>query len=168
MLLNLAPIIHTPGAVVPFRFSMDFSEMDFCGIYPAQEPVEISGQVRNEAGVLLLTATLTTTLHCVCDRCALPFLKAYDQPVEAILVTELANEENEDEWTFLLQGDHADLDDIMNTAFVLSQDSKMLCSPDCRGLCPTCGKNLNDGPCGCTKEPDPRLAVLKQLLKDPE
>ena len=32
------------------------------------------------------------------------------------------------------------------------------------GLCEHCGKNLNDGPCGCPKEIDPRMAVLEQLL----
>ena len=70
MLLNLASIIHTPGGIVPFSFSMDFSQSEFGGAYPAQELVLVSGQVRNEAGVLLLSAEMKTTLHCVCDRCA--------------------------------------------------------------------------------------------------
>lgn len=168
MLLNLASIIHTPGGIVPFSFSMDFSQSEFGGAHPAQEPVLVDGQVHNEAGVLLLSAEMKTTLHCVCDRCAAPFLREYRQEVSAVLVTELCHEENEDDWTFLLQGESADLDDVMNTAFVLNLDSKMLCSPDCKGLCPRCGKNLNEGPCGCKKELDPRLAVLGQLLKDKE
>ena len=103
MLLNLASIIHTPGGIVPFSFSMDFSQSEFGGAYPAQEPVLVSGQVRNEAGVLLLSAEMKTTLHCVCDRCATPFLRDYTQKVSAVLVTELCHEENEDDWTFLLQ-----------------------------------------------------------------
>lgn len=168
MLLNLSSILHTPGESVPFSLSMDFSDMELGGSHPATEPVSIAGTVRNEAGVLLLNATLETVLHPVCDRCAAPFETAYSQKVSAVLVEELYHEENEDDWTFLLQGDSVDLEDIMNTAFILNLDSKMLCSPDCKGLCPTCGKNLNDGPCGCQKEPDPRLAVLAQLLKDKE
>ena len=83
MLLNLASIIHTPGGIVPFSFSMDFSQSEFGGAYPAQEPVLVSGQVRNEAGVLLLSAEMKTTLHCVCDRCATPFLRDYTQKVSA-------------------------------------------------------------------------------------
>ncbi len=43
-------------------------------------------------------------------------------------------------------------------------DGKPLCKEDCKGLCPTCGKDLNEGPCGCKKELDPRLAVLAKLL----
>ncbi len=168
MLLDLSSILHTPGGTVPFSLSMDFSEMEFGGSYPVSEPVSITGQVRNEAGVLLLTAELATTLHCVCDRCATAFVRDFSQKVSAVLVEALCHEENEDDWTFLLQNGSADLDEIMTAAFVLNMDSKMLCKPDCKGLCPTCGKDLNDGPCSCEKEPDPRLAVLKQLLKDKE
>lgn len=168
MLLNLASIIHEPGGVVPFSFSMDFSDVELGGIYPASEPVSIEGQVKNEAGVLLLSAVLRTNLHCVCDRCCTAYIAEYSENVQAVLVQELAHQENEDDWTFLLQGTDADLEDIMNTAFILNLDSKMLCSPDCKGLCGTCGKNLNEGSCDCKKELDPRLAVLAQLLKDKE
>lgn len=166
MLLSLSRIISMPGGVIPFNLSLDFSQMDFGGQFPVDEPVTAQGQVKNEAGVLLLSAELSTTLHCICDRCAAPFARDYSHRAEAILVTELMHEENEDDRTFLLKGDDVDLDEVLTTAFVLSMDSKMLCSPDCKGLCASCGKNLNEGKCGCTKEPDPRLAVLKQLLKD--
>ena len=83
-----------------------------------------------------------------------------------MLVREIEDEDTADEWTFLLKEDKADLDEILTTAFVLNMDSKLLCRPDCKGLCCRCGKNLNDGPCGCRPEVDPRLAVLGQLLKD--
>ena len=55
---------------------------------------------------------------------------------------------------------------IITTAFVLNMVSKFLCSSNCKGLCASCGKNVNEGPCDCKPEPDPRLAVLGQLLKD--
>ena len=66
----------------------------------------------------------------------------------------------------LLRQGKADLDEILTTAFVLNMDSKLLCRPDCKGICPRCGKNLNEGACSCRPEIDPRLAVLGQLLKD--
>ena len=105
------------------------------------------------------------TLHGVCDRCAKPFLREVSYPLEAVLVKELENEEDADEWVFLLENDCADLDDIVRTAFVLNMDSRLLCREDCKGLCFRCGKDLNEGPCDCQPEADPRLAVLKQLLK---
>ena len=165
MLLGLSKIIDCPGASVPFSVRVDLSDLRYGESYPVSEPVEASGTVRNTAGVLMMTGALHTTLHGVCDRCAADFDRYVEFPIDVVLVTELSNEENEDEWVFPLVADSADLEDIVRTVFVLNLDSKLLCKDDCKGLCCRCGKNLNEGPCSCQKELDPRFAALKQLLE---
>ena len=127
MLLGLSKIIDCPGASVPFSTSVDLSELCFGGSYPVSEPVQAEGMVRNTAGVLGMTGYITTCIHGTCDRCASPFDREIDLPINVVLVTEMANEENEDEWVFPLEGDSADLDDIVRTVFVLNLDSKLLC-----------------------------------------
>lgn len=164
MLLDLSKIIDCPGASSSFATSVDLSDLRYGTGYPVSEPVRASGIVRNTAGVLIMTGTVETTIHGVCDRCASDFDRKMEVPIDVVLVTELTNEENEDEWVFPLEGNNADLEDIVRTVFVLNMDSKLLCREDCRGLCFRCGKNLNDGPCDCRKEPDPRFAALQQLL----
>ena len=144
MLLGLSKIIDRPGASVPFSTSVDLSDLCYGVSHPVSEPVVAQGTVRNTAGVLVMQGSLETTIHGVCDRCASEF----DRKIE-----------------FPLEGDSADLDDIVRTVFVLNLDSKLLCREDCAGLCSRCGKNLNDGPCNCRKELDPRFAALKQLLE---
>ena len=165
MLLGLSKIIDSPGASVSFSTSVDLSDLCYGICYPVTEAVVAEGIVRNTAGVLMMSGSIQTTIHGICDRCANPFDKEVYFPVDVVLVTEMANEENEDEWVFPLEGDSADLDDIVRTVFVLNLDSKLLCNEDCQGLCHRCGKNLNDGPCNCQKELDPRFAALKQLLE---
>jgi uncharacterized protein len=165
MLLGLSKIIDCPGASVPFSVSIDLSDLLYGETYPVSEPVLAEGVVRNTAGVLVMTGSLHTTIHGVCDRCASDFDRFVEFPLDVVLVTELSNEENEDEWVFPLEGDSADLEDIVRTVFVLNLDSKLLCKDDCKGLCCRCGRNLNDGPCNCQKELDPRFAALKQLLE---
>ena len=165
MLLGLSKIIDCPGASVSFSASVDLSDLQYGESFPVTEPVEASGMVRNTAGVLVMNGSVHTTIHGVCDRCASDFDAYVEFPIDVVLVTELSNEENEDEWVFPLEGDSADLEDIIRTVFVLNLDSKLLCKPDCKGLCCRCGKNLNDGPCNCQKELDPRFAALKQLLE---
>jgi uncharacterized protein len=165
MLLGLGKIIETPGASVPFSTSVDLSDLLYGQCYPVSEPVLASGVVRNTAGVLVMKGSLSTTIHGICDRCASEFDQVVEMPIDVVLVTELSNEENEDEWVFPLEGDSADLEDIVRTVFVLNLDSKLLCKDDCKGLCCRCGRNLNDGPCNCQKELDPRFAALKQLLE---
>ena len=165
MLLGLSKIVDCPGASVSFSTSVDLSDLCFGVSYPVTEPVTAEGTVRNTAGVLVMTGEINTCIHGTCDRCANTFDREIKLPINVVLVTEMANEENEDERVFPLEGDSADLDDIVRTVFVLSLDSKLLCKEDCAGLCCRCGRNLNDGPCNCQKELDPRFAALKQLLE---
>ena len=165
MKLSLSKIIETPGASVPFSTEVDLRDLCYGVSYPVTEPVLAEGTVRNTAGVLVMTGKLHTTIHGVCDRCASDFDSYVEFPIDVVLVTELANEENEDEWVFPLEGDSADLEDIVRTVFVLNLDSQLLCKPDCKGLCCRCGKNLNVESCTCQKELDPRFAALKQLLE---
>lgn len=162
MRLDLRSIIHVPGASLPFQFELDLSGLDFYGEKPFAHPVRASGAVRNMADALLLEGTAETTLELACDRCLKPFSQELTLPVSTLLAEELEDEENDE--IVLLENGEADLDEIFTTALVLSMDAKHVCSEDCKGLCPTCGANLNDGPCGCRKEIDPRLAALAQLL----
>lgn len=166
MLLRLSKIIETPDSSVPFETTLDLHELRFGVGFPVSEPVFAKGAVRNTAGVLLLEGEMKTVLHGTCDRCCAEFVRPLQIPLHAVLTTELEDEDEADEWTFLLENDCADLDEILTTAFVLNMDSKLLCKPGCKGLCFRCGKNLNDGDCDCRPEADPRLAVLGQLLKD--
>ena len=165
MLLGLSKIIECPGATIPFSTSVDLSDLRYGISFPVSEPVVAEGIVRNTAGVMMMSGSIRTCIHGICDRCAGSFDRDVLIPIDVVLVTELADEENEDEWVFHLEGDSADLDVIVRTVFVLNLDSKLLCKEDCQGLCHRCGKNLNDGPCNCQKELDPRFAALKQLLE---
>ena len=79
-----------------------------------------------------------------------------------MLAADLSDEDNPE--VFPLDGNWLDVSDVLETIFILSTEEKSLCKENCAGLCSQCGKNLNDGPCGCKKEIDPRLAVLGQLL----
>ena len=135
MLLGLSKIIDCPGAKVDFSTSVDLSDLLYGTCYPVSEPVLASGTVRNTAGVLVMQGEIRTCIHGVCDRCASDFDQDVEFPIDVVLVREFANEENEDEWVFPLEGDNADLEDIVRTVFVLNMDTKLLCKPDCAVRC---------------------------------
>ncbi len=60
-----------------------------------------------------------------------------------------------------------ELDEVVISDIILHYPQKYLCKDDCRGLCPKCGKNLNEGDCGCDRtQVDSRLEILKQLMED--
>ncbi|MEG0320982.1 MAG: DUF177 domain-containing protein [Oscillospiraceae bacterium] len=163
MRLNLNNIIHVPGASLPFSFSADLSAEEFYGETPITDPLEVTGVVRNMAGALVLNAQAVTTLNLHCDRCTKPFRREKQVSLETLLATELENEEDSD--IELLDGDELDVGELMTTAFILDMDTKNLCTPDCKGLCPGCGADLNVEECHCKREIDPRLAKLASLLE---
>jgi len=106
--------------------------------------------------------TFDTHLHAPLDEM---FLQTYDVSSGLPLKRE---EGEEDADTFTLDRNHmVDLAEPLRQTLLVSLPLQPLCREACAGLCPTCGKNLNDGPCDCpTEELDPRLAALADLLAD--
>ncbi len=164
MILDVRPILHTPGKTLSFQFELDLSEMEFAGRHPVSRPVAVEGSVRNTADVLELELTASTTLDAVCDRCGKEFTQDKEIPYGCLLAEEIQNEDNDE--IVLLEDGKVDVGDLARTAFILGMDTKTLCSEDCKGLCSRCGADLNLGPCSCKKEADPRLAVLAKLLEN--
>ena len=66
----------------------------------------------------------------------------------------------------IVNGDEIDLSELVRQLIVIHTPPRSLCRPDCKGLCATCGADLNEGPCQCEEQIDPRLAPLKALLHD--
>ena len=163
MRFSVKKIINAPGERLPFSFEMDLSDVEFGGLYPIQKPVVVAGEVRNIAGMLLLQLEASTVLNSVCDRCMKPFENPKTVRYEAMLAEQVQDEDNDD--IILLENDEFDLEDLARTVFILEMDTKTLCSEDCKGLCPKCGADLNQGSCNCKPDTDPRLAVLAKLLE---
>ncbi len=161
MRLNLSSIIEIPGGSVPFQCELETENLDFPSVKSYVQRPAAEGRIYNEAGILHLEGKLTSEMVCVCDRCGEEFESLKEMDVEATIVED--NPEG-DPSLFVLEGNEIDLDEVLSTCFILDMETKFLCKEDCKGLCSTCGKNLNFGPCNCRKSLDPRFAVLEQLL----
>jgi uncharacterized protein len=110
-----------------------------------------------------------TTLELPCSRCLEPFSWPVDAEFDLRYQPHSANTgegerevEEDDLTTAFYENDQIDLGQLMREQFYLSLPMKPLCKDDCRGLCSTCGGNLNSVDCGHKAEwDDPRLAALK-------
>lgn len=165
MRINLCEIIEMPGKSLPFSLELDTERLSMPSVLRFLSPPKASGLIINTAGAMSLEGEISAELILSCDRCAREYEKKLSIPVFAKL-SESA-EEGDDPELFPIEDNHLDLTDLLETSFILSMEQKSLCDENCAGLCERCGKNLNDGPCGCKKEIDPRLAVLGQLLDKP-
>ena len=166
MWLDLRDVIEVPGASASFETELDGSHLLTPSIsgFHNRSP-RAKGSVTNTAGLLELRAEIQAEMSCVCDRCGAPFLRGEFRQVNAPLSA--GPEDGDDSEAFPLDGDGIDVNEVLETCFILETESRILCRPDCKGRCPVCGKNLNGGPCGCVeKSVDPRLAVLGRLLDE--
>ncbi len=128
--------------------------------------------LRTRLGILVI-CKLDTAIEMTCSRC----LETYSQPIHVAfeeefvptvdVISGVALNAPEDPNTFIIDSHHIlDVREAVRQYTLLAIPLKPLCREDCAGLCPTCGKNLNEGPCDCPPvDIDPRWAVLKKLLK---
>ena len=118
---------------------------------------------RNSRGILV-QGQLATQFPGECARC----LEETSVPVELDL-EELFVYPAEPGATFVVTEDgNLDLAPLIREEAIVSVPQTALCRPNCAGLCPSCGANLNDGPCDCDQDViDPRFAALQKLLDPP-
>ena len=163
MIIDLKHIFVTDNSSLPIEYSLDMSDLEFMGEYPLKKPVSIKGVISNKASLVRFEASIVYTFEAPCDRCGVETKREHTLTLDKSLAASIEGEESD---TILITPDmKLDLDELVYSETVVSLPMKHLCSEECRGICFKCGKNLNEGECGCpTKEIDPRLAALAQLL----
>ena len=147
------------------EYGLDLSGLELGGVKPFCAPVKIHMELKGSAASVELTGKAVYTMTMPCDRCFEITTQERETDLFHVLVRELSDEEDNDGEFVVVPDEQLDLDQLLTEDILLDMPSKFLCSPDCKGLCPTCGKNLNQGDCGCERgSVDPRLAILKELL----
>lgn len=129
---------------------------------------------RKGGGEYQVVGRLDGALQVPCSRCLEPFLLPLASRVDVRLLpaAELeASDEHEvrddDLATEFYRDETLDIGALVREQCYLALPMKPLCRPDCRGLCPHCGANLNQTTCDCAQTwVDPRLAALKALVPD--
>lgn len=135
-----------------------------------EEDARVVGKITDRAGYMRLSLKLSVPYVTECARCLDEVRGFFEEDFERTVVTKgsVSDEEldeNIDEYAVLNENGELNVDEEVAETIILTFPKKLLCSEDCQGLCPKCGKRKKDGDCGCvTKEIDPRLAILQKLL----
>ncbi len=134
-------------------------------------PISVNGKVRVAGAEVFVNGHIETRAQVECDRC----LQQVETPVSAdfdlqyITGTEYASSQaaeltENDLSVAVFDGEAIDVDEIVKEQILLAVPTRMLCRPDCKGICPECGIDKNTGECACnTDDVDPRWAALKNL-----
>jgi len=139
----------------------------------AISPLEITGEVSRIDGGFTMTARLAYDGQLECSRCLAAYPFREDETFSMVLYPRrpVAADEVElvrDDLDALFYDDPMiPLAPIAEERVQMALPMKPLCRPDCKGLCAECGKDLNQGPCGCAHESvDPRWEALKALKEE--
>jgi uncharacterized protein len=133
----------------------------------------LSGPVRlmhTNTGILV-QGRLRAQMQVDCARCLEPVAVPLEVSVEEvfsptidILTGKSITPEEEDRALWIDEHHILDLSEVVRQDVLLAAPISVMCRTDCRGLCPNCGQDLNQGKCGCEPEPDPRWGPLLELL----
>ena len=135
------------------------------------EPVSVEGRIRRKGDEAELRGKLRTKIAVPCGRC----LKSVELPIDVEFAErftpavswkdEEQHELSEDDLNLAtFDGEAIELDDLVREEIILALPGHVLCDEACKGLCPTCGADLNSGGCDCkSKQIDSRWEKLKDL-----
>jgi uncharacterized protein len=111
--------------------------------------------------------TLAVVVDLQCVRCLVPVERQLGIELDERFQLPPIDEKDKGEIYPIEADHHIDLAPVLREAVIVSTPMRVLCRVNCAGLCPTCGQDLNDGPCDCpADEIDPRMAALKALLEE--
>lgn len=166
MKINISKISRCEGIKESFdiidntKYELVFNNQTFKTL----PPLSVRGYAVNYEGKIEVEFEISAKVEMQCSRCIENYAEDIKVSSNHMFVKEGFQSDEEQE---LYKGDEIDLTEIVLNEITAEIPMKPLCTTDCKGLCPVCGKNKNQTECGCKAvEIDSRLQVLQKLLED--
>jgi uncharacterized protein len=162
--INVADLLHRPGARRRVDLTGTLETLRVVDtVVPEGAPVSVDATLEWVSEGVLATGSASAPWVADCRRC----LAEVHGHAEARF-QELFEPDAREGESYPLRGDFIDLGPLARESLLLELPLAPLCREDCVGLCPTCGADLNAGPCGCPPaDRDVRWAALDGLRDDP-
>ncbi len=145
--LNVSQALRNPGQLFPFEARVTLPGMEIFSDTVFLEDVRAEGEfLATDDGRISVKATARADARAHCSRCLEEVVTPVEAQVDA-LYSRVPDPDDPDLYGF--EGYALDLTDAVRDALVLELPMRFLCKPDCKGLCPTCGANLNRVACTC-------------------
>lgn len=167
MLINLTDYFKNPdkSGKIDLKYEGDTLSVD--GIdYPIWEKEELETTVTNIGnGKVEISGQGAFGVSMACARCLTPVDVSVSVDFDyTVNEPDGFHEQDEDEELFM-EGYELNGNSILRNELIMGLPMKVLCKDDCKGLCPVCGSNRNEGECGCdTFVPDPRMAAIQDIF----
>lgn len=169
MLLNLTDVLTSEGKTRSEDILLEMtSYKSRMGDFSIVEKTPLHLNITNQgAGRARIEGNAVITQVMFCDRC----LKETPVKIALEISRDVFSPDVDDREVLdesdsgVMDGYQLNIELLVYNELLMNQPEKVLCKPDCKGICKKCGKDLNEGECGCdTFVPDPRMAVLQDIF----
>lgn len=168
MLVNLSDVLTSEGMQV--RKIADLEMTSFVsrmGSYEIIEKSPVSFTFTNiEDGKAVVEGSVRLKFRAECDRCLAEVPVILELDFDRVVASpDVVTEEEEIDDLSFMEGYQLNVETFVHNEIIGNWPAKILCSEDCKGICPRCGQNLNIKDCGCdTFVPDPRMAAIQDIF----
>ena len=161
LVVNVVELLRSPGTGKDVDVSVDAADLDFGDARVVDEPVTVQLRLESLSNGITVAGSIAATWAGECRRCLAPVRERM-----TVEVDELYQRNLEDPDAHPIANDQIDLVPMVRENVLVALPLGPLCRPDCPGICPQCGADLADGPCGCeVPTGDPRWAALDALRR---
>ena len=168
MFVNLTDVLHGEDKTVTMQIE---PEMEAVTIgketYPVIRKTSFLMTFTNvEHGKAQVTGEGGITFSMPCGRCLKDVEKTLELSFDRTVFSpdrSISPDDSDDQE--YMNGYQMDVEELLRNEIVINWPMKILCRPDCRGICRQCGQDLNTGTCDCdTFVPDPRMAAIQDIF----
>ena len=169
MFVNLTDVLTNEEKVISKQIEAELTQISIGEeIFPVVRKTPIRFTFTNLGkGRARIDGTGEMVFAMNCDRCLKPVEEKLQLEFsrEVFAPDRIAETSDESDDQRFMDGYELDVEDLLANEIVINWPMKVLCKPDCKGICLRCGKDLNTGTCECdTFVPDPRMAVIKDIF----
>jgi uncharacterized protein len=167
MFLDLTDLALRTGERHERSYPVELAPILLGGVsYEVLLPQGVTVAVDRVAGGFLITVSTDAKVYGPCARCLSEVVLEVRAEQQEFAPT-AQNRWEESDLSAFIDDMVVDVAGIAREAVILSLPAQVVCSPECLGLCPQCGKDLNQGPCECAPPGgDERWGALKDLRLD--
>ena len=145
MVVDVAPLLRGEVKKISIDYMLTPEQIDSVSF----DDAHVVGVLTDNSGYMRLKLQATLSYHGECARCLAPIDGVFSLDFERTVTTEGTIDEERleelvDEYV-VLNGHELSIDDTLCEELVLSFPPRLLCTEDCQGLCPKCGKSKNEG-----------------------
>jgi len=171
MLINIEPLRRKESANrIEFDYMADQSAVNnYCDLLGAEKvgSVTVSGNISQKNGLVAIEYSIEAEFSAGCARCNKETRQTIIAGGEKYIAGKSEEKDGNEDFYITEVDGIIDLKEFLNEFLGLEVPSRYLCSDGCKGLCLKCGKDLNEGACGCPKaEKNPAFKILDDFFKE--